>query len=76
MIRIVRLAILAALATALVYSAHAQNTPAPVVPPVAAPVWITIAPESATTSVTIPAGATYRFGDTSGGFAKGGSFNK
>ena len=59
MIRIVRLTMLAALA----YSAHAQNTPAPVVPPVPAPVWVTISPESATVSVTLPAGATYRFGD-------------
>jgi hypothetical protein len=29
-----------------------------------APTWFTVAPESATTSVTLPAGATYRFGDT------------
>ena len=27
------------------------------------PVWTVITPESATTSVTLPAGATYRFGD-------------
>jgi hypothetical protein len=32
--------------------------------PTIAATWATIATESATTSVTIPAGATYRFGDT------------
>jgi hypothetical protein len=34
---------------------HGQTAPAPV--------WATVAPESTTTSITLPAGTTYRFGD-------------
>jgi hypothetical protein len=37
---------------------HGQTTPAPT-----GPVWATIASESPTISVTLPAGTTYRFGD-------------
>ena len=36
---------------------HGQTTPAPT------PVWATVSAESSTTSVTLPAGTTYRFGD-------------
>lgn len=53
MIRSVRLLLLAALAFALVAAAHAQ-TPAQT--------WYTVAPEGASTSLTIPAGTTYQVG--------------
>jgi hypothetical protein len=36
----------------------------PVQTGVPAPVWFSVTPESATVSVTLPAGATYRFGDS------------
>ena len=49
MIRIIRLAILFAIAAALVYSAQAQT-------------WAPVAPESTSTTLTIPAGTTYQLG--------------
>jgi len=38
---------------------HGQTAPAPLVP-----LWVMVTPESATVAVVLPAGTTYRFGDT------------
>jgi hypothetical protein len=45
------------------FAAPLLSQAVPVTPPAASPVWLTVTPESATISVTLPAGATYRFGD-------------
>jgi hypothetical protein len=57
MIRNAALAFLACLIAAPLPSQTPVTNPAP------APVWVTVTQESATISVTLPAGATYRFGD-------------